>query len=121
MIKKTRSLVAALLLAVGMVHAQETLRPEVGKPLQAAQELMKEGKNKDALARIREADAVGNHTPYERFILDSMRGAAAARSGDEATASKSYEAVLASGRLQTSEKLPIIEALAGVAYRAKDY
>jgi hypothetical protein len=121
MAESTRRLLAALLLATGMVHAQEAVRPELGKALQSAQELMKEGKYKDALARIRDADAAGNHTPYERYLLDSMRGAAAASSGDEATASKSYEAVLANGRLQTTEKLPIIEALAGTAYRTKDY
>ena len=46
------------------VHAQESLRPEVGKPLQAAQELMKAQKYKEALAKIREADAVSGKTAY---------------------------------------------------------
>ncbi|TLY31845.1 MAG: hypothetical protein E6K56_04325, partial [Ignavibacteria bacterium] len=113
--------VAALMLAAGLAQAQETLRPEIGKPLQAAQELLKEGKYKDALGKVREADAVSDRTPYENYILDRMRGSAAAGAGDDATATRSFEAVLTSGRLQTAEKLQILEAIANVSYRAKDY
>ena len=64
-----RLFVAALMLAAGLAQAQETLRPEIGKPLQAAQELLKEGKYKDALGKVREADAVSDRTPYENYIL----------------------------------------------------
>ena len=116
-----KQLMTALLLVAGQVHAQEALRPDVGKPLQAAQELMKAGKYKDALAKVHEADAVGNRTPYENYFIDRMRGSAAAGAGDESTATRSFEAVLASGRLQTAEKLQTLEALAGSSYRAKDY
>jgi tetratricopeptide (TPR) repeat protein len=116
-----RLFVAAVMLAAGLAQAQEALRPEVGKPLQAAQELLKEGKYKDALAKVREADAVADRTPYENFILDRMRASAAAAAGDDATAVKSFEAVLNSGRLQTAERLQVIEAIANVLYRAKDY
>lgn len=116
-----RLCVALLVLAASLAQAQEALRPELGKPLQAAQELMKAGKYKDALTRVQEADAVGNRSASENFILDRIRGSAAAGAGDDATASKSFAAVLASGKLQPSERLPIIEALAGAAYRSKDY
>ena len=121
MARNARLFVAALMLAAGLAQAQETLRPEVGKPLEAAQELLKEGKYKDALAKVREADAVADRTPYENFILDRMRGSAAAAAGDNATAVKSFEAVLNSGRLQTAERLQILEAIATVSYQAKDY
>src|SRR6266853_3265923 len=121
MTRNARLLAAVLMLAAGLAQAQETVRPEIGKPLQAAQELLKESKYKDALAKVREADAVGDRTPYENYILDRMRGTAAAGAGDDATAVKSFEAVLSSGRLQTAEKLPILEATANASYRAKDY
>ena len=117
----TRHLATALLLAAGLVQAQEALRPEIGKPLQAAQDLMKAGKYKDALVKVREAEAAGDRTPYENYFIDRMRGSAAAGAGDEGTATRSFEAVLASGRLQAAEKLQTLEALAGSAYRAKDY
>ncbi len=116
-----RLFAAVLMLASALALAQETIRPEVGKPLQAAQDLLRSGKYKEALAKVREADAVGNRTPYESFILDRMRGSAAAGAGDEATAIKSFESALASGRLQGAERMTVLEALAGSAYRAKDY
>jgi len=116
-----RLFAATLMLASALALAQETIRPEVGKPLQAAQSLLKAGKYKEALTKVREADAVGNQTPYENFIVERLRGSAAAGAGDEATAIKSFESVLASGRLQGSERIAMLEALAGSAYRAKDY
>lgn len=123
--KTWKSMAAALLVGACMgpawSQAPETVRAEVGKPLTAAQDLMKAGRNKEALAKVREADAVPNLTAYERFILDRMRASAAAGAGDDATAARSFEAVLASGRLQPNESLAILEALAGAAYRAKDY
>ena len=117
----TRLFAAGLLLAAGLAVAQETVRPEIARPLQAAQDLMKAGRYKEALARVREGDAVANRTPYETHVLDRMRGSAAAGAGDEATATKSFEAALASGRLQNADRLLTLEAVAGSSYRAKDY
>ncbi len=103
------------------VRAQESLRPEVGKPLQAAQELMKAQKYKEALAKIREADAVSGKTAYENYILDRMRGSAASGAGETELAAKSFEAVINSGKLPEAEQVKIMEAVAGTYYRAKDY
>lgn len=102
------------------VHAQ-TVRPEVGKPLQAAQELMKAGRHNDALAKIAEADAVTAKSPHESLTIARMRGAAAMSAGQSALAISSFETVLASGQLPAAEQVKILQALAGVAYRAKDY
>lgn len=102
--------------------ADNTLRPEVGKPLQAAQDLLKAGKAKDALAKVREADgAVKDLTPYERYILDRMRGAAAASAGDTETATKSFDAALASSLATSGEKQALLSASAGMHYKLKDY
>ena len=114
-------LLGALLLGAEPVHADEALRAEVGVPLHAAQDLMKAGKNKEALVRIREAQAVGNVSAYESFIIDRLRGSAAVAAGDNVTAMRSFEAVLASGRLQGGEQLQLLESLAGMALRVKDY
>lgn len=118
---RTAGAAALLCLAIAGAQAQDTVRPEVGRPLQAAQDLMKAGKYKDALAKVREADAVANLTPFERLVLDRMRGSAAASAGDDATAIRSFDAALASGRLQPAESLAVLEALAGAAYRTKDF
>ena len=99
----------------------ESVRPEVGKPLQAARDLMKSQRNKEALAKISEADAVGNKTAYETFLIQQMRGSAAAAAGDLDTAIKAFEAAIASGRLGPSEQLRMVQAVGTMHYRAKDY
>ncbi len=99
----------------------ETVRPEVGKPLQAAQELMKAHKYKEAMTKIAEAENAGNKTAYESFLIQQMRGSAGMAAGETETAIKAFEAVIASGRLSPPEQIKIIQAVAGMYYRAKDY
>jgi len=92
--------------------AAQALRPEVAKPLQQAGELLKAGKSKEALAKVREAEAVPNKTPAEQLTIDRMRGAAAQRAGDHATAITAFEAVYASGKLSGPEQAQVAESLA---------
>ena len=113
-------------LAVSAAFAQtpakpESIRPEVGKPLQAAQDLLKAHKPKEALARVQEADGVANKTPFESYLVERMRASAAAGAGDVPLAIKAFEAVIASGRLDHAELLAMTQALAGSYFRAKDY
>ena len=98
----------------------QALRPEVGKPLQQAGELLKAGKSKEALAKVREADAVPNKTPAEQLTIDRMRGAAAQRAGDNATAIQAFEAVYASGKLSGAEQAQVAESLAFAYAQTKD-
>lgn len=112
---------ATLSLGATPTLAQETARAEVGKPLQAAQEQLKAGRYKEALAKLREAEAVSGRTAYENYLIESMRGSAASGAGDNDTAIKSFEAVLASGKAPAATQLKIIEALAGSHYRAKNF
>jgi hypothetical protein len=114
------ALAAALLIALG-AQGQETVRPEVGKPLQAAQELIKAGKYREALARVRDADAVAGKSANESHLVERMRIAAASGAGDMDTASKSFEALAAGGRVSAADKARMAESIAGGYYRAKDY
>lgn len=114
----------ALLGVTSVAHAAgeaTVMRPEIGKPLQAAQELIKAKKYKEALAKIREADAVSGKNANESYTIERMRAAAAAGAGDHALAAKSFEAVVESGRLPAGEQLKYVQALAGMYYQAKDY
>lgn len=101
--------------------AAEALRPEIGKQLQAAQALLKEQKYQDALIKIQEAESVSDKTPYEMYIIERLRGSAAAATGNNELAIKSYEDVVASGRLPPPEQIKMIQAIAGLYYRAKNY
>lgn len=103
-------------------HAQgEQVRAEIGKPLQAARDLIKAQKFKEALAKLREAEAVPNRTAYENFVLEQMRASAASQAGDYEQAIKSFQALIASGRLPEAEQGRYAANVAALYYRAKDY
>lgn len=109
--KTLRALTLALIAAgwLGAASAQ-ALRPEVGKPLQQAGELLRAGKAKEALAKVREAEAVPNRSAAEQLTIDRMKAAAAQRAGDNATAIAALEAVY--GKAGAAEKGPLAEQLA---------
>lgn len=110
------------LLGMSAAYAEgETVRPEVGKPLQAAQELLKNRKSSEALAKLAELDAIPNKTPYEIFVADRMRVAIGSMTGDDALIIPSLEAVIASGRPQGAELQTFIQALIGAHYRRNEY
>src|SRR5438105_1067107 len=113
-------LAAALALSLVLgAQAQEAVRPDVGKPLQAAQEAIRAGKYKQALDKVREAERVGGRTADENYLIERMRLEGASGAGDVETAARSCEAV--SGRVSGADKLKMIESLAGAYYRARDY
>ncbi len=120
---KLARLAAALAIGLGAhaAMAQESLRPEVGKPLQAAQELIKSGKYREALAKVRDADNVGGKNGNESLMVERMRIAAASGAGDMDTAAKSFETINASGKVAGADKLRMIESIAGGYYRSKEY
>lgn len=111
----------ALVAMVGCAQAQEGVRPEVGKPLQAAQDLIKAGKYKEALAKVRDADGVGGKNANESLLVERMRIAAASGAGDVETAARSFEAINATGKVPADAKLRMIESIAGSYYRAREY
>lgn len=110
--KTTLRALTLSLLAAGWLTAAtaQGLRPEVGKPLQQAGELLKAGKAKEALAKVRDAEAVGNKTAAEQLTIDRMKAAAAQRAGDNATAVQALEGV--AGKVSGAELGQVAEQLA---------
>ena len=90
----------------------------MGKPLQQAYELIKAGKGKEALAKVREADAAPNKTAAETLQVEKMRAAAAQRAGDYATAAQALEAVF--GKVGAAEQAQVAEQLASLYAAARD-
>jgi hypothetical protein len=99
----------------------DTARAEIGKPVQAARDLIQAKKYKDALAKLHEAEVVPNLTGYEKFVIDLTRGSAAQGAGDNDTAMSSFESAVASGRLPPVDQLKVIGAVADLRYQTKDY
>jgi len=117
--KKLSTLALALLLAGATQLAQaQALRPEVGKPLQQAYDLIKAGKGKEALAKVREADAAPNKSAAESLQVDRMKAAAAQRAGDNGTAIQALESLY--GKVTGAEQGQVAEQLAGAYAAAKD-
>ena len=119
-VKRGLALLTLALLA-GSACAEDALRPEVGRHLQSAQELLQKGHAKEALAQVGEADAVAGKSAFESFTIERMRASVAAAAGDNAQAAKSFEAVVGANRLPAADQLRTIEALGGLYYRLKDY
>ncbi len=115
------ALACAAAAALFTAQAQETVRPEIGKSLQSANELIKAGKYKEALAKVRDADAVGGKTANESYMVERMRIAAASGAGEVDTAARSFEALSGSGKVSAADKARMAESIAGAYYRAKDY
>jgi predicted Zn-dependent protease len=111
---------ATPVIGLAPAYAAETLRPEVGTPLQQAQQLMKQGKNKDALNKLRDLDKVSGKTPNEIYLIERTRAAAAAAGGDNDAAAKAFEALLASGKLSATERSQFSEGLVGIYMRGGD-
>lgn len=119
-----RILVLALLVAASAAVAQDkaqTVRPEVGKPLQAAIDLLKQRKGREALAQARAAQGVPDKTPYETYMVTRVIGQAAAMAGDAATAAPALENAAASSAAPDADRRMLLQMAAGQYYTAKEY
>ena len=119
-----RALVLAFALASAPALAQDksqTVRPEVGKPLQAAIDLLKQRKGREALAQAKAAQAVPDKTPYETYLVTRVLGQAASAAGDNATAASALEQAANSSAAPAADRLSLLAAAAGQYYALKQY
>jgi hypothetical protein len=115
------ALTAASALAQEPGASGPTVRPEIGKPIQAAIELLKSKKGKEALAKVREAQAVGDRTPYENYLVERVLGQAAATAGEPAIAARAFENVATSPGTPEGERRQFLAAAASQYYLVKNY
>ena len=99
----------------------QTVRPEIGKPIQAAIELLKSKKGKEALAKVRDAQAVGDRTPYENYVLERVLGQSAAAAGEPSIAARAFENVATSPGSPEGERRQFLAAAASQYYLMKSY
>jgi tetratricopeptide (TPR) repeat protein len=100
-------------------RAAEGVRPEVGKPLQAAQALIKQRKGREALAEVAKAEAVSGRTAQENLLIAQMKGSAALAAGDNDAVIRAYEPLLEGGKSAGSTQM--VQAVAVAYYQKKDY
>jgi hypothetical protein len=119
-----RAVLFALAITAGTAAAQDkaqTVRPEVGKPLQSAIDLLKQRKGKEALAQARAAQAVADKTPYETYLVTRVLGQAAAAAGDNAAAASALENAANSSAAPAGDRVQLLAAAAGQYYALKEY
>ena len=100
---------------------QNSVRPEVGKPLQAAQALVKARKGREAMAEIAKAEAVPNRTAFENQVIAQMKAAAASSAGDNDATIKANQALLDSGKVSGREATTLVQSIAVAHYNKKEY
>ena len=125
MTRSVRPLLASVVFALfagsmPIAHAQQGVRPEVGKPLQAAQALIKQRKGREALSEIAKAEAVSGLTAQEKLVIAQMKGSAALAAGDNDAVIRAYEPLLDSGA-KTANSTQMVQAVAVAYYSKKDY
>ena len=141
--KKTSYLFAAMLLAalgsgfspvtVNTVQAQaqtqeaadptkqQTVRPEMGKPLNEIQDLLNNKQYPQALEKINVLDAMEKKTPYEVFAIHRLRAVVAAGTNDNALMATSFDNMINTPFMKEAEKLRLIEAMAAAFFNDKKY
>lgn len=108
-------------IAANTAFAQEAMRPEIGRIVQAAGELFKAKKYKDALSKIREADNVAGKTVNESFTIERMRLSIASAAGDNDATIRAAETIIAANKLPSKDQLQMIQVLANSYYKAANY
>jgi len=99
----------------------EAFRPAIATPLQAAEQAIRAKKYDEAFARIRDAEAVPDRTQNENLAIERMRAIAAAGAGDVATATRSFETVINSGKVAPADQARMIQVVAQLYFQGKDY
>ncbi len=97
------------------------LRPIVGKPLEKAEALARQGQFPAALAQVDIAEAARDKTPNEVFVITELRASIAQQSGDYKGAIAADDALIRSGKVGIAEQQKLLMAEAASAYQLRDY
>jgi tetratricopeptide (TPR) repeat protein len=130
----TSKVLAALALGMGLALGPASLPPgeafaqdkpkvskAVAKPLKAAQDAMNAKKYSEALARLREVQAIQGRSPFDDYLLNEMLGYVYVRTNQYADAARHLEAGFQSPHFDQSQTGQRVNALAQVNYQLKNY
>jgi len=110
---KTTRLLAALLLAAGLVQVQvaHAVSAAVAKPLKEASDLVRAGKAKEGLAKL---NGVTGTNSEDNYMLARIRGAAYQSMGDNGQAAQQLETAFGTGHVPAGEAGRLATTLAGI-------
>ncbi|MGQ0742497.1 MAG: tetratricopeptide repeat protein [Alphaproteobacteria bacterium] len=110
--------------AADAAHAATIRNPAVAKAMQEAQNLAKQRRWREAIAKAREADAVSGKSAAEAAVINQFIAYAAVQGGDYGTALNTYDKMIAAGQIDRTTGLKTAMQLAltmGNASRAMQY
>jgi len=107
--------------AASSASQPESVPAAFATPFNAAQDLLKAGKGPEALAKLKEVEALPNQTPYQKYLLLRVRGPAEYAVNDAVNAANDFEALLVDPHLPAADRLPMLKALASVLYASEQY
>jgi tetratricopeptide (TPR) repeat protein len=128
------SLFAALMLGLAVIAAP-TLAPTgsawaqekpkvskaVAKPLKAAQDAMNAKKFQEAIAKLKEVQAIPGKNPYDEYLINEFLGFSYVRTKQFAEAARHLEESFNSPYFDQSQTASRVNALAQVNYQLKNY
>ena len=101
--------------------AQVNMRPEVAKPLQAAQDAIQAKQPDVALQKIQEARAASQLTEPEKMYLERLSVVAAMNAQKFDVAASSLDYLLQSQQLSAADRLTLTETMVSVSQRNNDH
>lgn len=111
-----------LLAALRPACANEAvLRPEIGQPLQQAQNALAAHHYNQAIAAVNAAEIISNKTSYEAYTIAQMKAAIAAQTGNVTDAFQALDALIKDPKTSPQEKGKLLSAEISLAYKAKNY
>jgi hypothetical protein len=101
----------------------DSVRPQLYKLLDPAQiaSLLDAKNYSEVQNRITQAEAVADKTPYEVYVLNRMKLSLGSATNNEQLSISALEAILATGKVEGSEKANNLQFLAGLYFNAKNY
>jgi tetratricopeptide (TPR) repeat protein len=100
---------------------QPKVSKAVAKPLKAAQDALNAKKYDEALAKLKEVQALPGKSPYDEHLVNEMLGFVYVRTSKYQDAATALEAGLNTGFLDQAEVPNRVRALAQVNYQIKNY
>ena len=101
--------------------AAQTIGPKVGKPMKAAQDAMKAKNWAEALAKVKEAQAIEGKTPFEEYQINEFLGFILINQKDFAGAAAAFEKNVNSGQVPAAELNNKLKTLAQLTFQTKQY
>jgi tetratricopeptide (TPR) repeat protein len=113
--------ISTALLVPSVAEAQQKVGPKVGVPLKAAQEAVQKKNWNQALAKIKEAQAVQPRTAYEDYKINELLWYVYLQQGRNSDAARLLEQQIASGQMPGGEKVQRTKTLAQLYFRGGNY